>query len=225
MKILVLNGSPKKQSDTMQLTNSFLEGICSVSDTEVEIVNVIEKEIRPCTGCFGCWAKGDGKCVINDDQNMLLDKYTKADMVLWNFPLYCFGLPSHLKAVLDRMIPLVKMDMKENNGEVRHVGLADMSNKKTVVICGAGFPQSENNFEGVRVTCLKCFENPTMMFVPETPLMNTPEAKVLADGKRMQFVQAGKEYGEHGCLTEETIRQLESLMISNEEYIRNVNGN
>ena len=43
MKILVLNGSPRKRSDTMVLTNSFLSGIKSVNrdDINIEIINVI----------------------------------------------------------------------------------------------------------------------------------------------------------------------------------------
>ena len=60
MKVLVLNGSPKTVSDTMQLTNSFLEGMNTAGDNEVEIIRVIEKQIKPCRGCFGCWKNGDG---------------------------------------------------------------------------------------------------------------------------------------------------------------------
>ena len=225
MKVLVLNGSPKKKSDTMQLTESFLKGFSEGAEAEIEIMNVIEKEINPCIGCFGCWIKKEGRCVLDDDQNELLDKYVEADVVIWSFPLYCFGMPSHLKAVLDRMIPFVKMDMAQCGDEVRHVSLVNLENKKTVVICGAGFPYSENNFEGVRITCNKCFHNPTMVFVPETPLMNLPAAKPLTDVKREQFVQAGKEYALQGCLKNLTVQMLESLMMPNEEYIRNVNGN
>lgn len=52
MNVLVLNGSPKKQSDTMVLTNSFLKGFGS--EHKIDIINVIEKKINPCKGCFAC---------------------------------------------------------------------------------------------------------------------------------------------------------------------------
>lgn len=225
MRVLVLNGSPKKKSDTMQLTNAFLEGMNAAGENDIEIINVIDKNIKPCRGCFGCWAKGDGKCVIDDDQNEILRKYQEAELVIWSFPLYCFGLPSHLKAVLDRILPLVKMDMEERNDEVHHVCLADFSKIKHVVISGAGFPQSDKNFEGVSITVDKCFPNATKIFVPETPMMNAPTAKIVADPKRESFRKAGMEYFNTGCLKDETIKDLESLMIPNEEYIRIVNGN
>ena len=224
MKILVLNGSPKKVSDTMQLTSSFLEGLDAAGDNEVEIIRVIEKRIGPCMGCFGCWRNGDGKCVIQDDQNEILAKYQQAELIIWSFPLYCFGIPSHLKAVLDRMIPLVRMKMEEKDGVVYHKSLADFERMKHVVICGAGFPMSDRNFEGVSVTCDKCFSNCTKIFVPETPLMNVPELKELADRKRSFFREAGVEYYRNGELIPETIEKLEELMIPNEEYLAHVNG-
>ena len=121
MNILVLNGSPKKKSDTMRITRSFLDGLTSAIPCDVTIVDVIKKNIKPCLGCFACWKNGDGKCVQKDDQNEILEAYLRADVIVWSFPLYCYSMPSHLKAVLDRTIPLVKMRMvEESDGTVHH---------------------------------------------------------------------------------------------------------
>ena len=57
MKILVLNGSPKKKSDTFRLTEAFLRGMNRDGRHEVHVINAIEKRIAPCRGCFGCWRK------------------------------------------------------------------------------------------------------------------------------------------------------------------------
>ena len=224
MNILVLNGSPKAKSDTMHLTRNFLEGIQAVTDAQVTVVDVIQKNIRPCTGCFGCWARGDGKCVLQDDQNAILEAYVKADLIIWSFPLYCFGMPSHLKAVLDRTIPLVKMNMVEENGRVQHVGLVDFSKKHTVVICGAGFPNWKGNFEGMRLQCENCFGNLTVICVPETPLLNIPMAEPVAQPLLEKFRLAGQEYAAGYALCPETIEALETPMISNEEYLRGINS-
>ena len=224
MNILVLNGSPKAKSDTMHLTRNFLEGIQAATDAQVTIVDVIKKNIRPCTGCFGCWARGDGKCVLQDDQNAILEAYVRADLIIWSLPLYCFGMPSHLKAVLDRTIPLVKMNMVEENGRVQHVGLVDFSKKHTVVICGAGFPNWEGNFEGLRLQCENSFGNLTVICVPETPLLNIPMAEPVAQPLLEKFRLAGQEYAAGYALCPETIEALETPMISNEEYLRGINS-
>jgi hypothetical protein len=225
MKILVLNGSPKKKSDTFRLTDAFLKGMNRDGRHEVHIVNAIEKNIAPCRGCFGCWQRGDGHCVIADDQNMILDLYRDADVIIWSFPLYCYGMPSHLKAVLDRTIPLVKMKMvQQPEGTVRHESLVDFSRTHTLVICGCGFPHWEGNFDGLRKMCEVCFGNPDIVCVPETPLLNVPEAAIVADPLLERFQRAGEEYAAALRLSRETLAELEKPMISAEEYIRNVNG-
>ena len=195
MKILVLNGSPKQKSDTFRMADAFLKGLNRSQENEVHIVNVIEKNIAPCRGCFGCWQKQDGHCIIDDDQNGILDLYRTADLIIWSFPLYCYGMPSHLKAFLDRTIPLVKMDMRqEEDGTVRHEALADFSKIHTVVLCGCGFPDWDGNFDALKMQCRQCFGNLTMVCVPETPMLNVPAAAPLADPLLARFEEAGAEY-------------------------------
>lgn len=225
MNILVLNGSPKKRSDTFRLTEAFLRGMNKHAQHDVHVVHVIEKHIAPCRGCFGCWQRRDGHCVIDDDQNAILDRYRAADLVIWSFPLYCYAMPSHLKAVLDRTIPLVKMDMRqEADGTVRHEALADFSKLHTLVICGCGFPDWDGNFDGLRKMCAVCFCGPDMVCVPETPLLNIPEAAAVADPLLKRFEAAGEEYAANLTLSEETVAALEAPMIPKEAYIRGVNG-
>jgi len=224
MNILVLNGSPKQKSDTLRLTSHFLAGLTAEAVCDVTVVDVIQKTIRPCTGCFACWARGDGHCVQQDDQNEILDAYCKADVIIWSFPLYCYGMPSHLKAVLDRTIPLLKLNMTETDGRVQHETLVDFSKKRTVVICGAGFPDWDGNFEAVRLQCRNAFSDPVMVFVPEAPLLNIPQAAPVAEPLLEQFRLAGQEYARSLTLAPETIRKLETPMISKEDYLRGVNA-
>ena len=71
MKILVLNGSPKREkSDTMHITWAFLEGMKEAAPQEVNIVDIIDKHIEYCTGCFTCKRNG-GKSIHNDDNHDL----------------------------------------------------------------------------------------------------------------------------------------------------------
>ena len=226
MKILVLNGSPKEKSDTFRMTEAFLKGMNRNGEHEVNVIRVIDKDIAPCQGCFGCWERMDGHCVIEDDQNAILDIYREADVIIWSFPLYCYGMPSHLKAFLDRTIPLVKMKMVQTgDGTVRHEALADFSKIHTLVICGCGFPDWEGNFDGLKMQCRQCFGNLEMVCVPETPMLNVPEAAPLADPLLASFEKAGEEYAASLKLSAETIARLETPMIPKEMYINIVNGN
>ena len=49
MKVLILNGSPKKEkSNTLKLTNSFLNGMKEYEAIEAEYIHVSQKDIKPC---------------------------------------------------------------------------------------------------------------------------------------------------------------------------------
>ena len=225
MKVLVLNGSPKEKSDTFRLTDAFLKGLNKENKHEVNIINVIEKQVAPCRGCFGCWQRMEGHCIIEDDQNNILDLYRDADLIIWSFPLYCYGMPSHLKAVLDRTIPLIRMKMiQEEDGSVRHEPLVDFSQKHTLVVCGCGFPDWDGNFDSLKLQCKQCFGNLTMLCVPEAPMLNVPEAAIVADPLLARFEKAGEEYADSKTISSETIASLETPMIPKEQYIRIVNG-
>ena len=63
-----------------------------------------------------------------------------------------------------------------------------------------------------------------MVCVPEAPLLNVPEASVVTEPLLKRFEEAGAEYAERLTLSPETVSELETPMISAEEYIRNVNG-
>ena len=74
MKILVLNGSPKKEnSDTMHITRAFLDGMKEASQQEIHTVHVIDKHIAYCTGCFSCMRNG-GSCVHDDNMKDILEE-------------------------------------------------------------------------------------------------------------------------------------------------------
>ena len=67
MRILVLNGSPKKEkSDTMHITRAFLDGMNESAPQEITTIHVIDKHIKYCSGCFTCLHNG-GACIHDDD--------------------------------------------------------------------------------------------------------------------------------------------------------------
>ena len=125
MKILVLNGSPKREkSDTLRITLSFLDGMNDAGPHEIRTVHVIDRHIEYCVGCFACMLNG-GVCVQDDDMREILAEILESDLVLFSFPLYCYGMPAPLKALIDRTLPLSSMTMEKVGDRYRHVGQAD----------------------------------------------------------------------------------------------------
>ena len=68
MNILVINGSPKsKNSNTYQIMAAFLDGMNSVRNHSVELIDISQSMIEHCLGCYACWTKTPGQCLIRDD--------------------------------------------------------------------------------------------------------------------------------------------------------------
>ncbi len=220
MKVLVLNGSPKVKSDTMRLTNAFLKGMQMAGEHEIEIIDLIKHDIKPCIGCFECWKTLDGRCAIKDFQNEILAKMQAADCVIWSFPLYCCGMPSHVKAVLDRTLPFSKIRFGGKPGEPKYGENIFSSKKRCIVICGSGFPVGVVNFEALRIQCIHMFGRVRMICVNQTPLLNVPSAKPYADKLLQKFTDAGIEFSNRTYLYKETLKSLQEPMMSNEEYLK-----
>ncbi len=225
MKIMILNGSPKGAgSDCMHITRAFLEGMNSVSEHEVHILHVIHRHIEYCKGCFTCM-RGGGKCVIDDDMRGILEEILASDLLLFSFPLYGFGMPAPLKALLDRTLPLGKMDMRKVGGRYEHVEQADFSHLRYVMICGCGFPNARGNFEGVLQQWRLMFGPDALSItVPEAPMFNAPEASAVTAPFLELVKQAGREYANNGAVTVETMEKLAIPMIPDEVYASIVNG-
>ena len=225
MKILVLNGSPKRdQSDTMHITRIFLEGMKEAARQDIHIIHVIDKHIEYCTGCFACMRNG-GVCIHDDDMREILQKIPASDLLIWSFPLYCYGMPAPLKALLDRTLPLSSMAMRKVGDRYEHVGQADFSHLQYLMICGCGFPNSLHNFEPAAAQFRLCFPGShTIITVPESPMFSAPEAAIVT-GPRLALVkEAGKQYAESGEIDAAVFDEICSPMIPQEQYAAIVNG-
>lgn len=224
-RVLVLNGSPKVKSDTMVVTSSFIKGMQNSTDYEVEIIDLIKYNIKPCRGCFACWGNLNARCIQQDDQNMILEKYISADVIIFSFPLYCYAMPSHVKAFVDRLLPLGKMTMKEIDGRLHHVPLVDTSKKKMIFIIGSGFPNFEGNFESIKLMIKAKFGSKSeIICVSEAPALNQKEAEPVTKPLIEKFRVAGEHFAKYMEITPETKKELEVPMIPNDEYIKIVNS-
>lgn len=226
MKILVLNGSPKRNSNTLTITSEFLKGMNEKQEHQIEIVNVIEKQIHYCQGCLSCWIKQDGHCVIQDDMNDILDKISESDILVWSFPLYEYGVPGPMKTLLDRTNPFMKMSMYSKGNRVFHNTVVDLASKKNIILTGCGFPYFEDNFAALRIQMKNIFHTPCMICIFESGLITLPNSE-LQDVKNKLFIslrKAGIEYNQTGSISLSTLKEVEKPMLPSDIYINIINS-
>ena len=225
MKILVFNGSPKKEkSDTMHITRAFLEGMQQAQKQEIELIDVIDKNIEYCRGCFTCMHNG-GSCVHRDDMREILEKILESDLLLFSFPLYGYGMPAHLMALIDRTLPLSSMAMQKVGERYEHVAQANFTKLRYLMICGCGFPNSKHNFEpAVAQFKLMFSANHTVITIPQSPMFNAPEAAEVTAPRLELVKEAGRQYAQSGNIDAALSEQIGAPMIPEETYAAIVNA-
>ena len=88
---------------------------------QVEVIKLKDQEIADCTGCFGCWTRTPGRCVIPDDGVKVASEFSTSDLVVFLTPVTFGGYSYQLKKALDRSICSLLPFFHKVHGEVHHV--------------------------------------------------------------------------------------------------------
>lgn len=100
MKILLINGSPKKEGNTYIALHE-VQKTLEAEGIETELIHVGHKAICGCIACNRCVELG--KCVVDDMVNEVAPKFKEADGIVVGSPVY-YGSPNGtLLSFLDRL--------------------------------------------------------------------------------------------------------------------------
>ncbi len=100
MKVLMINGSPRKNGNTSVALRE-MEKIFAAEGVEVETVWVGNKAVRSCIACGSCFEKG--KCVFDDVVNETAPKFEACDGLVVASPVYYASANATLVAFLTRL--------------------------------------------------------------------------------------------------------------------------
>lgn len=227
MNILVLNGSPKGQkSNTLKLTQSFLEGMSANFKHNIKTVDIVSKTINHCLGCYVCWTKTPGICVIKDDMQNLMEEYINADLIIWSFPLYYFGMPSKIKAFLDRLLPINLPFIETNENETSiHLPRYDLSKQKYVLISTCGFYSTKNNYDALFKQFEILYGNKlTKIICAEGELFRVPQLLARTEKYLGHVKMSGEEYANSGIVSGDTYKNLNKLLYKPDIFIEMANA-
>ena len=115
MKVLFVNGSPRKKWTTAKLLESAAQGAID-ADATVKLVHLYDEPFRGCVSCFACKLKNattNGLCAYKDALTPLLEKARDADAFAIGAPIY-FGRASAVTlAFMERLLfPLITYDQR-----------------------------------------------------------------------------------------------------------------
>ena len=98
MKIVAICGSPRK-GNTYKVLETIEENFPLI-DFKILMLNELNFEM--CKGCYSCVMKGEEKCPLKDDRDMLINEMTKSNGVIFASPVYSHMVSALMKNFFDR---------------------------------------------------------------------------------------------------------------------------
>lgn len=225
MKITAFNGSPKgSKSITNTMVEEFLTG-AREAGAQTENILLYDKKILDCLGCFSCWTKTPGKCVIKDDMGELFEKVMSSDIIVFASPVYFGGVTGIMKNFIDRLLPATDPHCKIGEDGVAHHVKQHEKIPGMVVISNCGYPDM-NCFKYFR-TIFSFIDSQgglkllAEIYLAEGPLLhvNIPELEDKIKNYKLLLRKAGKEVINNQAISKEIQAELEKPLIPHAAYI------
>lgn len=106
MRVIALNGSPRKTWSTARLLEHALAGAAE-SGAETELVNLYDLDYKGCNSCFACkriGGKSYGRCAVADELAPVLERISGADVLILGSPVYFGTETGETRSFLERLL-------------------------------------------------------------------------------------------------------------------------
>lgn len=147
MKILMINGSPRKNSNT-GIALAEMEKIFLENGIEVETIQIGTEIIRGCLGCGYCYKTG--KCAIDDIVNELAPKFEACDGLVVGSPVFYAAANGTLVSLLDRLFYSTSFDKTMKVGAAiavaRRGGISSTFDQLNKYFTIAGMPVASSQY-------------------------------------------------------------------------------
>ena len=182
---------------------------------EVETVNLRQKKINHCLGCFTCWTKTPGVCVHKDDMALeLYPRWLSSDIVVYASPLYHFTVNADMKNFIERTLPILKPYLVNQKGTTGHP--LRSKHPGVVMLSVAGFPE-DSIFDALSYWARFVFGRGGGLLAE----IYRPAAEgVIYSGKKTDILtateQAGREIIQQGHVNPETMARIKQTLTTPE---------
>lgn len=194
MKIVVINGSYRKNGMTAGLIESFAKGVTSVAgNAEIRTINLIDLSFRYCGGCGTCSATKDGSmgpCPADDPIKGIQQEMLAADGIVFATPVYCYSPTAVMKKFMERCLPLVTTGMR--GPKPRN---AVQPGKRGAVILSTGAPFPFNVLLGITSHGEKILSRYCRIFGCDRIFVQKPGGMQTSEKKKNKCLAAAYKLG------------------------------
>ncbi|MFX1385486.1 MAG: flavodoxin family protein [Promethearchaeota archaeon] len=116
MKVVLFNGSPRKNGNTNYCLNIVKEEL-ELEGIDCELVWIGAEKLHGCIACYKCGENKDKKCTQMDDKmNVYIAKMIAADGIILGSPTYFSDVSTNIKALIERAGSVCR----RNGGLLKH---------------------------------------------------------------------------------------------------------
>lgn len=118
MHVLAVNGSPRTEGNTVRMLRRVSDKLAEAGAT-IDLLHLDEVDMGPCGACGRCIEEKDGQCHgRNDDGSAVIERTRPADVILLGSPVYFGSLTGQIKAYMDRVGYVSRVNDKFLNRKV-----------------------------------------------------------------------------------------------------------
>ncbi|NLO38671.1 MAG: flavodoxin family protein [Ruminiclostridium sp.] len=120
MKALIISDS-EYRTETFERLEGLVHKYLLQKGFDIEDVRIEKDELGYCMGCFGCWVKKPGECVINDRMGSINRSFINSDVAFYLSPIVFGQYSCNIKTVLDRWLPnILPFFITRKDGSTMH---------------------------------------------------------------------------------------------------------
>lgn len=162
-----------------------------VSDVDLDInfiksgnsryIDISKLKIANCLGCFNCWTRTPGKCIIRDDATLVYPLIAKSKNLIYVTKIKFGSYDTPLKTLLERSLPIQQAFIRLYHGEAHHIQRNVEAKNATIVVYGNISREEQDLFKRLvaRNSHNMMFENYKILFIQEKDLNNIIKNEVL----------------------------------------------
>jgi multimeric flavodoxin WrbA len=170
MKLIAINGSPRKKGNTATLLRHAIEG-AKEKGAKTELIHLYDLDYKGCTSCFACkriGGKSYGHCAMKDDLRPVLKKVEAADAILIGSPIYYAITTGETRCFLERLMYPYSVYDKERStlfGRKIRTGFIYTAGAKEEMVKEMGF---DRNAQLTEMAMARIFGSCESVFVTNT---------------------------------------------------------
>lgn len=105
-------------------------------NNDIKYIDLSTLKISNCVGCFGCWVKTPGRCVIRDDAPKVYPYIAQSDTILYISHVKYGIYDTIMKTMLERAIPIQQAFIRIFKNETHHLQRNVVPKQATIVAYG-----------------------------------------------------------------------------------------